>query len=236
MNDLIGSPYKIIQTKEFSYNLDTVLLANFTENKKSYKNILEIGCSHGAILLYLHHKLTFFNCLHGIDINNNAINLCLDNITLNNLENASIKLFTSDVKNFSFKKDYDLIICNPPYFNLNTSNKLNENKQILIKRHEITLTLEEMFFHSARLIKFGGTLNIVFRSSRLSELINIAKKHDFTPKIIRFVHTYLTSSAKTVLISFGYKTNSNTIVLEPLVLYDKKNSISQNLKNIYKEN
>ena len=236
MTDLIGTDLKIEQTSEFSYNLDTILLANFTKNRKDYKKVLEIGCSHGPLLLYLHNKLTFIKKIIGIEINKSAFELCLSNLKLNNVDENLVKLENLDIDLYRDEKDFDLIVCNPPFFDTNKTIKVNSNENIKIKRHDETLTLETLFSCCERLIKFGGTINLIFRADRFTELLHVAKNYKFEATLIRFIHTYKNKEAQSFLISLGYKRNANAIIMPPLFLYDDKNKISSELASIYEEN
>ena len=82
-----------------------------TKNKRNLK-ILDVGVGSGCILLsLLREKKNFYGV--GIDISKKCIDLCRKNSLKLGL-NKKVKLFNSDVDNFSYGK-YDLIVSNPPY-------------------------------------------------------------------------------------------------------------------------
>ena len=82
-----------------------------TKNKSRIK-VLDIGIGSGCILLsILKERKCFYGT--GIDICKKTLDICKVNIKKFNLINR-IKLFKSDVDNFSYGK-YDLVISNPPY-------------------------------------------------------------------------------------------------------------------------
>ena len=84
---------------------------NYTKNKNNLK-ILDIGVGSGCILLSLLREKKNFTGV-GIDISKKCIDLCRKNSLKLGL-NKKVKLFNSDVDNFSYGK-YDLIVSNPPY-------------------------------------------------------------------------------------------------------------------------
>ena len=84
---------------------------NLTKNKNNLK-ILDIGVGSGCILLSLLREKKNFTGV-GIDISKKCIDLCRKNSLKLGL-NKKVKLFNSDVDNFSYGK-YDLIVSNPPY-------------------------------------------------------------------------------------------------------------------------
>ena len=82
-----------------------------TKNKRNLR-ILDIGAGSGCILLSLLKEKKNFTGV-GIDISKKCIDLCRKNSLKLGL-NKKVKLFNSDVDNFSYGK-YDLIVSNPPY-------------------------------------------------------------------------------------------------------------------------
>ena len=54
---LINSKLWIKQTKGHSFNLDTVLLANFVKLNFKIKSVLDIGCRTGDFLMHFDEKV-----------------------------------------------------------------------------------------------------------------------------------------------------------------------------------
>jgi len=79
---------------------------------KSSINFLDIGVGSGCIILTILKEKKNFSGI-GIDLSHECLKVC--KINANNLGVSNrVKLFKSDVDNFTFGK-YDLIISNPPY-------------------------------------------------------------------------------------------------------------------------
>jgi release factor glutamine methyltransferase len=79
---------------------------------KSSINFLDIGVGSGCIILTILKEKKNFSGI-GIDLSQECLKVC--KINANNLGVSNrVKLFKSDVDNFTFGK-YDLIISNPPY-------------------------------------------------------------------------------------------------------------------------
>ncbi len=92
---------------------DAMLLALLTPLTQKEKHILEVGCGTGIISLYLAQKSQAF--FHAIDINQNAVLCCSQNIINANLSHRVVvekKAFQA-LRSF---KTYDLIVSNPPFF------------------------------------------------------------------------------------------------------------------------
>ena len=154
----------------FRINSDTCALGEFLCIKKD-DVVLDIGTNNGALLLYASR----FNCkkLIGVDVNFEAIDLCEENMKLNNISNY--ELHKSKIQDLSINK-VDAIVCNPPYFK---NSLVNENTVVKNARHEETLTIEEVVKHSERLLNNNGKLMMVYKTSELINLIVLLDKYNF---------------------------------------------------------
>ncbi|WP_400254693.1 50S ribosomal protein L11 methyltransferase [Spiroplasma endosymbiont of Cleonymus obscurus] len=83
---------KLIQRKDmFCVSLDTILLSNFIKIKPSTKTIIDFGTNNAVIPIILAAK--FQGKVIGIEIQEPAVELALENIKLNNLEKKELSLF-----------------------------------------------------------------------------------------------------------------------------------------------
>lgn len=162
-------------------NTDTEVLGEFIE---VYKNdsVLDIGTNSGALLLYANR----FNPkeLIGIDINEDALMLCKENMILNNINNYT--LINCDAMTYC-NKEVDVIICNPPYFKTEESNKCKSDSLSLAK-HESGFTIEGLLNTVNKNLKLNGTLFMLFQTPRLSEVITLLNKYHLEIKILQFVY------------------------------------------------
>lgn len=107
---------KLIQRKDmFCVSLDTILLSNFIKIKPSTKTIIDFGTNNAVIPIILSAK--FQGKVIGIEIQEPAVELALENIKLNDLEKR-IVIVHEDIKIYAQreKEKVDLIVCNPPFF------------------------------------------------------------------------------------------------------------------------
>ncbi len=172
---------KIYQdTDMFLINSDTEALGEFIE---VYKNdsVLDMGTNTGALLLYASifkpKKLT------GLDINEKALKLAKQNLDYNNITNY--ELICDNIVTFRHEP-YDVIICNPPYFETNEDNKaINEFKNLA--KHESILNLKSLVKSISANLKDNGTLYFLFLTSRLEEVVLELAKNNLTIKEMKFV-------------------------------------------------
>ncbi len=172
---------KIYQdTDMFLINSDTEALGEYIE---VYKNdsVLDMGTNTGALLLYA----SMFNPkkLTGLDINEKALKLAKQNLDYNNITNY--ELICDNIVTFRHEP-YDVIICNPPYFETKEDNKaVNEFKNLA--KHESILNLKSLVKSISANLKDNGTLYFLFLTSRLEEVVLELAKNNLTIKEMKFV-------------------------------------------------
>ena len=87
---------KIFQKeKTFRFSLDSLLLADFVKVNRRANRLLELGSGSGAILFYLTLKTDIE--LHGVEIQEEQVELALKGINYNNLY-PQIKVHHLDMK------------------------------------------------------------------------------------------------------------------------------------------
>lgn len=74
--------------------------------------VLDLGCGYGLVGVYFAKLIGADNVIM-TDIDNNAVELARENITLNDVE--GIKLYQSDGFKDIDEKDFTIILSNPPY-------------------------------------------------------------------------------------------------------------------------
>lgn len=172
---------KIYQdTDMFLINSDTEALGEFIE---VYKNdsVLDMGTNTGALLLYA--SLFKPKKITGLDINEKALKLAKKNLDYNNITNY--ELIWDNIVTFRHEP-YDVIICNPPYFETKEDNKaVNEFKNLA--KHESILNLKSLVKSISSNLKDNGTLYFLFLTSRLEEVVLELAKNNLTIKEMKFV-------------------------------------------------
>lgn len=207
---LPNTDFKMIQKKEFyHFNSDTTLLGNFITIKRK-DHVLDVGCHSGALLLYASQFQPSYLC--GIDLYPEVIENAKENMQLNQVE---AELFVSTLQDFKHSA-FDVILCNPPYFNTTKKQLKNENPILLAARHEDYLPLNDLFYHSQRLLKDKGVLYLVHRPERLSELIIKAHQYGLSLSEMQVVFDKNTNKSRTILLKYKKSLHTELKILEPL--------------------
>lgn len=232
-NYLLGyENLKIIQdTEMFNFSLDTVLLPNFITINEKIKKILDIGTGNGPIPLILSSKTKAK--IIGVEIQKEVSEMAKESVKINNLQDQ-ITIINEDIKNNKFETEtFDIITCNPPYFEMKENSKLNKNDYKTIARHEINLNLEELLKISKKLLKNGGTLGIVHRPERLLDIIEAMRKYNVEPKKIRFVYPKKDKPANILLIEGKKNGKKGLKILPPLYSHNDDGSYTKEINKYF---
>lgn len=235
IDDLQLNGLRLIQNSEmFCFGVDAVLLADYAKASiKKGAKVLDLCCGNGIvpILLTAKSKAEF---IYGLEVQTESAKLAEKNVVFNGLD-EKIKVICDNLKNSEshFKKAvFDNITCNPPYKE-NGGGLKNTSDSIMIARHEILCTLEDIIRVSSQLLKPTGKLTLIHRPERLADIIILMKKYKIEPKRLRFVHPKYEKTATMILIE-GSRGGRPKLVLDPpLYIYKSDGVYSDEIDRIY---
>lgn len=224
-NDLYDYKERYIyqDSEAFKFSLDSILLAEFVDIPKDNETIIDMCAGNMAAGLIL-SKYTNAH-ITGFEIQENIYKLGKDSISINNLDN--LKIINDDIKNIGKyfpKYSVDKMLCNPPFFNNLDDKILSKDDKKKIARHEISISLEDLFAIASTYLKEKGILYMVHRVNRIDELFIYANKYGINIKHIQFISTKKGKIPMMVLIKcvknskFGVKIN-NELCIEGLNTY-----------------
>lgn len=230
LNDLYDYGLKIYQDNElFKFSLDSLLLAEFVNVNKNDKNLLDICSGNAPLPLIIGKKYNID--ITGVEIQREIYLLAIKSIVENNLSNIEmLNCNAKDLKNYFPGNNFDIITCNPPFFKVNETSLINEERKKAIARHELTITLEEIFDIVKGLLKDKGAFYLVHRPSRLEEIINLATTHNLHVKKMIFIYSNWKKEA--IMVLFKMVKYSSPGVKIKSVKIDRETKTYQ---NIFKE-
>ncbi len=207
----LNNGYKLIQKKDgFRFSVDAVILSDFFSPTRKGK-ILDIGCGNGIIPILLYSKGKGED-ITGVEIQEENCELALKNVKLNNLEKY-IKIENSDVKEYPKGNTFDYLISNPPYMEVD-GKKQNILSCKSIARHELTLNLYDLIRNAKRLLKPMGSITLVHRSYRFTDISRILEDCGFSLKRVRFVYYSKDRNSNLVLVE-AFKGKKCKLEIEP---------------------
>ncbi len=216
--DLVGSKNKKIvsDSESFRYGMDSILLTKFVDVYQKDKLILDIGTGNGVIPLLLSEKTNAH--IIGVEIQESSGSDAIESVKLNN-KCDQIDIVIDDINTFFLASKpnlYDIITVNPPYFNSGKSTpRLSEQ----IARHEICLTVDNIFTIARKLLKNNAFLYIIYRTERLGDIFEVASKYNLAVKKISFVHDTVDKPAELCLVKCCKNGKSaGLIITEPIIV------------------
>jgi len=184
------------------------------------KKILDIGTGCGVISLILANRIKKEFTIEAIDIDKNSIDECNYNFS-NSPWPQHLNVFHKSLQEWE-GNGYDLIVCNPPFFNTGPHSPKKVRAQA---RHQVSLTIESLLFNCAKKLNKDGKLCLILPFLEKETLFSLANKMEWGIEKCTWFRSYETKPYKRILVSL-VKNTATTI--SPL---EKQNSITQYNKN-----
>ena len=227
-----GSELKIIQNPNwFCFGIDAVLLSDFAEIKQD-DEVMDLGTGTGIIPLLLAAKTSVAH-IDGLEIQYDVCAMAQRSVKLNNLEDK-VNIMQGNLVNFKTSKQYNVVVCNPPYKTADTG-LVNSEDKLKISRHEVCCNLHDVVKTASRILKPFGRFALIHRPERLVDILFEMRVQKLEPKRIRFVHSDAEKTPVMVLVE-GRKCSKPYIKTEPpLVIYNKDGSYTDEVLKIYND-
>jgi len=236
INELLGyENIKIYQRQDmFSFSIDSMLLASFIEIKNTTKKIIDLGCGNAPIPLFLTLKTKAH--ITGVELQQEVFDLAKKSVEINNFGNQ-IDIINDNIKDI-YKSvgpnTFDIAVSNPPYFKYLPTSNINKNDFLTIARHEVEIKLEDIIVEAKKLLSDGGSLYMVHRCERLTEVTSLLSKHNFGLKRIRFIYPKKDSkSALLFLFEARYNKKADVIIEQPLFVYNNDKDYTEEVLEIF---
>ncbi|MBA1334790.1 MAG: tRNA(1)(Val) (adenine(37)-N(6))-methyltransferase [Firmicutes bacterium] len=233
VDDLQIGGLRIIQNpRKFCFGIDAVMLANFATVKKG-DTVLDFGTGTGIIPLILAGK-TKASRIIGIEIQEEMAEMAGRSVRMNRLEER-IRIIHGDIRNIGeYVKDSsaDLVVSNPPYMD-GGHGLINPDDSKAIARHEIMCTLDDLIGSAAKVLKDGGRLALIHRSSRMVDVLSLMREKGIEPKKLRMIHSAVDKDSNLFLVE-GNKSGGRFLkVQNPLIIYNQGQIYTDEIHSIY---
>ena len=184
--------FSIAQSQEvFRVGTDGVLLGALA-NCMEAQNILEVGTGTGLISLMLAQRNSNAQIL-ALDIDEKATELSRENFKNSPFLDRLISI-NQDFKLFETERKFDLIVCNPPYFE-----KMESSQKDVLARQQVELNFEQLIKKTAEILACKGIFSVI-----------IQKSIDFGLKIHKIVNIRgnIKNEIKRCVLEFGFSTKN----------------------------
>ena len=212
---------KVYQYEEaFKFSLDSILLFEFAQIKKNDNKIMDFCTGNAVIPILVYNK--YKKDVVGIEYQKEIYDLAVESVKQNKMEKHISLIHDTllNVKNYFPGNNFDVILCNPPYFKYEQTSHINKNELKSVARHEITLKLEDIFVMAKYLLKDNGKIYMVHIPSRIDELIVYANKYGFAVKELQFIQAKENAKPEIVLLTCVKSGNFGTKVYAPINIHN----------------
>lgn len=236
LDDILGyKNLKIYQNSDFfSFSLDSIILANYAHIRLRDKSIVDLCSGNGIIPLILSRRTK--NHIIGVEIQDKLAKLADKSVSYNGLSDQ-ISIIQEDVKIFSKShlNEFDLVLCNPPYFKVEENSTFNNSYEKTVARHEIFLSFSDLCSCAKQILKDNGNFCFVHRTDRLMEILFELKKNNLEPKKIKFIHETCENPSYLVLIEAQKCGKTGLSIEKPLIQYYSDGSMTEEYYLLQKE-
>ena len=178
---------------------DAVLLGAWSPIENNPKNILDIGTGTGIVALMLAQRSSALH-IDAFDIEENAYEQAVENFE-NSIWNDRLFCFHAGLDEFADdpEVEYDLIVCNPPFYSENV--KTNSNSRDLA-RFQDAMPFEDLAETSALLLSENGIFAVIIPFKEEEIFIDLCANLELYPIKITRVRGSFTSPVVRSLLAF----------------------------------
>lgn len=220
IEDMLIDNLKIVQdTRLYRFTSDSVLLSAFAKAKRG--DTVADFCAGSGIVAYHFYALnrrkiagmnfTLF------ELQESLCALAKKTAKLNGFDNFSFEQGRLQETAEKYAEKFSLVLCNPPY---ERGGLENEQYEKAICRKELTINLAQIAKAAARVLKYGGRIDLLSRADRLAEVCYTLKAENIEVKKIQFVGGRYASKPYLVMVE-GVKGGKPQVDILP-ILYNTK--------------
>lgn len=228
-----GGPRFMQRGGGFRLSTDSVMLADFVNVKKA-RRCLDLGSGAGVLCVLLAAKAPDM-CITGIELQEDWAELSRVNLKENGMD-SHVDIITGDLRQqvrLLPAGSFDLVVSNPPYFSVNSGYSAPDESRAAA-RDERSCTLWDVCFAAGWALRWGGSLCIVHRPERLSEIFCSMTANGIEPKRLREVCPKAGRAPSLVLVEGRRGGKSGLSFEPPLILTDDNGLDSAEARRIYR--
>lgn len=193
--------FSIAQSQEvFRVGTDGVLLGMLATCIEA-QNILEVGTGTGLISLMLAQRNSNAQIL-ALDINEKATKLSRENFENSPFSDRLISI-NQDFKFFETERKFDLIVCNPPYFE-----KMEHSQKDVLARQRVELDFEQLIRKSAEILACKGIFSVIIPKIYEENFIQKSADFELNPHKVVNIRGNAKNEIKRCVLEFGFSTKN----------------------------
>jgi len=165
--------FKIEQDKcAMKVSTDACIQGAWTPIYESVKRVLDIGAGTGLLSLMLAQRAPQIH-IDAVELDEHAAIQATENIAASPWAER-INLAQADIKAYEAEEKYDLIICNPPFFQ---NSLLGDDSKRNVARHTLALSYEDLLNSCKVLLATGGSASVLLPYSEYQYWLALITKN-----------------------------------------------------------
>jgi tRNA1Val (adenine37-N6)-methyltransferase len=206
---------------------DAMILGAWAPLMKSSARLLDIGTGSGVLALMMAQRSNAW--ITAIDIDAESIREAQANFSNSRwAERLEAKQIALQDFSETETENFDCIISNPPFFQ---NSLLPGNDRYKIAKHTTSLTFEEFFSCSSRLLSDRGNLAVIVPFNNKQQLFDIAAGYELYPKQILTVFPSVNKIPHRLIASF-YREKQSEIHSSEITIRNAKGEYSTQYKQL----
>ena len=198
--------------------------------KLKVENVLDIGAGTGLLSLMVVQKNPEIK-IDAIEIDKDAAEQAQVNVGSSPWK-EQINILQADVKGFSFEKEFDLIISNPPFYE-NEIRSATDSKNIA--HHSENLTLKELLAVIKDNLGKTGSFFLLLPYKRNEEIKKLLKDHELNISKILFVRQSVKHDYFRVFIKGSLNEEEKEIDFDELSIKDDEQQYTKEFVSLLKD-
>ncbi len=210
---------------------DGVLLGAWASVPGPGSRVLDVGTGTGLIALMIAQR-TKQVAVDALEIDPSSVRQAIENFK-NSPWKEKIQCTQSSFQDYSSqcKSQYDLVICNPPYFSASTK---TPSKELNLARHDDSLSLKDLFRLSLPLMKNTAILSLIVPFQKEAQTMALITEHSlFCNRLTRIIPAPGKSS-KRVLVECSFVAGA-PVIDELTIETETRHQYSEKFEDLIKE-
>ena len=192
-------------------NTDSCLLGVLSVPKKTPQNILDIGTGTGLLAMMLAQRFPSAQ-IEALELQENIYLQALSNIQ-NSIYSNRIAIKHIDFFNYVPESNFDLIVCNPPFF---PEHKTSNSDEKYFAMHNHTLSLAPLFSQVVKILSMDGIFGIILPWEQEEYIVKLAAEKGLFIQTVTRIYSS-PGKASRVMIEFShhqFEASFNELILK----------------------
>lgn len=203
---------------------DACIQGAWTPVAENVKYILDIGTGTGLLALMLAQRCASAK-IDAVEFDPSAARQAIENVSIS-VWNDRIEIINKDIRNYESSEKYDLIVCNPPFFD---NALLGPRQEKNNARHTVHLSKDDLAAAIVKLLSPEGKASILLPLPEYTAWIGVAANYELFVTEVLLVRHHPNAEYKRAIAMMSTKPTKN-LQEHQLTIMDENNAYTEEFK------